>query len=126
MQIGTQNASQINNIETLNGGFSISGNTFNLTLEMERVKKEVVADIEKLSEEISSSNTLSQEQIQILKNAEIELKDEISHGGNFLEKFQNYGKLLKSYANEMSGLKDYLSTLVKIGSGIGSLLTIVL
>lgn len=126
MQIGTQNASQINNIETMNGNFSISGNTFNLTMEIERIQKEVIADIDKLSQEISSTHKLSEEQTHTLKSVEAELKKEVSSGGNFVEKFQHYGKLLKTYTGEIEGLGGSLSALIKIGSGIGSLLTLVL
>ncbi len=101
MQFNTLNASQISNIETLNGNYVVSGNTFNLTMETERIRKEIISAIDTLSGDIVKSGSLSPEQVRQMKIAETELKTEVSAGGTILDKFQSYGKLLKSFTGQM-------------------------
>lgn len=61
VQIGTQTASVINNIDHLSGDLNISDNTFNLSVQIHEAKQELLREVDRLTSTITQNPNIPQE-----------------------------------------------------------------
>ncbi|MDD4151762.1 MAG: hypothetical protein PHR68_04050 [Candidatus Gracilibacteria bacterium] len=123
MQIGNQQASQINNIENLNGDFNISGNTFSMSIEIEKRKTEILEGLNNIEKELTKEGKNTNE-IILVGN---ELKDSINaNKSNIFDSYKKYAKLLKETTENTKDIGNTFQELLKIGGSIGSLITLLI
>jgi len=122
MQIWSQTASQINNIESLNWNFNIWWNTFNLQLEIQRNEKEIIDFLSQIQWELKSKWIYSQE----IQNWEIILKNNIEKKSTdwILDWFKEYARKVKEVTNTTEELSDIFWKLYKLWSTIGAFITL--
>lgn len=122
MQIWSQTASQINNIESLNWNFNMWWNTFNLQLEIQRNEKEIIDFLSQIQWELKSKWIYSQE----IQNWEIILKNNIEKKSTdwILDWFKEYAWKVKEVTNTTEELSDTFWKLYKLWSTIGSFITL--
>lgn len=122
MQIWSQIASQINNIESLNWNFNMWWNTFNLQLEIQRNEKEIIDFLSQIQWELKSKWIYSQE----IQNWEIILKNNIEKKSTdwILDWFKEYAWKVKEVTNTTEELSDTFWKLYKLWSTIGAFITL--
>ena len=112
MQIGSQNANQIQNIEGDIGNFTVNAS---FSGDIKVIKKEIAEEVDKISEAVPEAG----EAAQALKE---ELEKEEPKKDSILSKFEQFGTLVKKVANS----EDTFKKLVSLGARVGSLISILL
>lgn len=122
MQIGSQTASQINNIEHLNWNFNMWWNTFNLHIEMQKNEKEIIDFLSQIQSELKAKWIYSQE----IQNWEMVLKNNIQKRSTdwILDWFKEYAWKVKEVTETTEQLSDTFWKLYKLWSTIGSFITL--
>ncbi len=130
VQIGTQTGSVINNIDHMNGDLNISGNTFNLSVQIHQVKEEILREVDNLTNTIVQNPSVPQDVKDVMSREGESLKQAVE-GANetvkddaFLSRFQNYSKILKEYTKTIMELAPTVKTLIAVGKGVGALLAL--
>lgn len=122
MQIGSQTASQINNIEHLNWNFNMWWNTFNLHIEMQKNEKEIIDFLSQIQSELKAKWIYSQE----IQNWEMVLKNNIQKRSTdwIVDWFKEYAWKVKEVTETTEQLSDTFWKLYKLWSTIGSFITL--
>lgn len=123
MQIWTQNASQINNIENLNWDFNISGNTFSLNIEIEKRKTEILDWINTIESQLKQEWKINENIVSSWN----ELKNDVNNSSStILESYKKYAKYLKEATETSSSLWKTFQELLKMWWSIWTVITLLI
>ena len=112
MQIGSQNASQIQNIEGNIDNFTVNAS---FSGDIKSIKSEISKEVGEIKRDVPEVAAVADE-------LEKELESEVTQKDSLFEKFEKFGSLVKKVADSEETVKK----LVSLGAKVGSLLTILL
>lgn len=122
VQVQNQTASQINNIDNLNGDFTMLWNNFTLNTELELSKKEILESIEKINKILSERWLQNSKTLK--KSEEIsEILEKKSEDG-LLSTYKNYVKEVKDAIKSTEDLTSIANKLITAWSSIGKFITL--
>lgn len=122
MQIWNQNASQITNIERLNWNFNFWWNSFNLELELNNNKSEIIKDLDFINN-LLIEKWLSNSKIEE-KALDLRSKLEEKSEKWILESYKWYVKELKEVTESTEELWNTISKVLNMWASIWKIITL--
>lgn len=122
MQIWSQNASQITNIEWLNWNFNFWWNNFNLDLELNNNKSEIIKDLDFINN-LLTEKWLSNSKIEE-KTLDLKSKLEEKSEKWILESYKKYVKELKEVTQNTEELWNTITKVLNMWASIWKFITL--